>query len=140
LLAGTGTPEKLVNTVTEVSDRISTLVREEIELAKVEVSRKAISLGKGTVSVLAGAMFGVFAVVFLLLTIAWVLDAILIPGAGDIWEGFAIVTGGLAVLAILSFIFAQRFFKRGAPPVPTMAIEEAKQIRETVAEKSGVEG
>jgi uncharacterized small protein (DUF1192 family) len=140
LPASNGTPEKLVNTVTEVSDRISTLVREEIELAKAEVSRKAISLGKGTVSVLAGALFGVFAIVFLLLTIAWVLDAILIPGAGDIWEGFAIVTGGLAVLAILSFIFAQRFFKRGSPPVPTMAIQEAKQIRETVVEKSGVEG
>jgi uncharacterized small protein (DUF1192 family) len=140
LPANNGTPENLVNTVTEVSDRISTLVREEIELARAEVTRKAISLGKGTVSVFAGALFGVFAIVFLLLTIAWVLDAILIPGAGDIWEGFAIVTGGLAVLAILSFIFAQRFFKRGGPPVPTMAIEEAKQIRETVVEKSGVEG
>lgn len=135
-----GTPENLVNAVTEVSDRISTLVREEIELARAEVGRKAVSLGKGTVSVLAGALFGVFAVVFLLLTIAWVLDAILIPGAGDIWEGFAIVTGGLAVLAILAFILAQRFFKRGAPPTPTMAIQEAKQIRETVVEKSGVEG
>jgi uncharacterized small protein (DUF1192 family) len=140
LLAENGKPPELVNAVTEVSDRISTLVREEIELARAEVTRKAISLGKGTVSVLAGALFGVFAVVFLLLTIAWVLDAILIPGAGDIWEGFAIVTGGLAVLAILSFIFAQRFFKRGGPPVPTMAIQEAKQIRETVVEKSGVDG
>jgi uncharacterized small protein (DUF1192 family) len=135
-----GKPQELVNTVTEVSDRISTLVREEIELAKAEVSRKAASLLRGTAAVVAGAIFGVFAFVFLLLTIAWVLDAILIPGAGDIWEGFAIVTGGLAVFAILSFIFAQRFFKRGAPPVPTMAIEEAKQIRETVVEKSGVEG
>lgn len=138
--ANNGTSENLVNTVTEVSDRISTLVREEIELAKAEVGKKAISLARGTVAVLAGAMFGVFAVLFLLLTIAWLLDAILIAGAGDIWEGFAIVTGGLTVLSILSFIFAQRFFKRGAPPTPTMAIEEAKQIRETVAEKSGVEG
>jgi uncharacterized small protein (DUF1192 family) len=134
-----GKPQELVNTVTEVSDRISTLVREEIELAKAEVSRKAASLLRGTAAVVAGAIFGVFAFVFLLLTIAWVLDAILIPGAGDIWEGFAIVTGGLAVFAILSFIFAQRFFKRGAPPVPTMAIEEAKQIRETVATKSEVD-
>jgi hypothetical protein len=135
-----GTPEKLVGTVTEVSDRISTLVREEIELAKAEVSRKAISLARGTGAVLAGAIFGVFAFTFLLLTIAWVLDDILIPGAGSIWEGFAIVTGGLTVLSVLSFIFAQRFFKRGGPPVPTMAIEEATKIRETVAERSGVEG
>ena len=138
--ATNGTPENLVNAVTDVSDRISTLVREEIELAKAEVTRKTGSIARGTVAVLAGAMFGVFAILFLLLTIAWVFDALLIQGAGDIWEGFAIVTGGLAVLSILSFIFAQRFLKRGSPPTPTMAIQEAKQIRETVVEKSGVEG
>ena len=137
--AENGKSENLVGTVTEVSDRISALVREEIELAKAEVTRKATNLFKGTVAVLAGAIFGVFGIVFLLLTIAWVLDALLIPGAGDIWEGFAIVTGGLAVLSVLAFIFASRFLKRGAPPTPTMAIEEAKQIRETVVEKSGAE-
>ena len=126
--------------MTEVSDRISTLVREEIELAKAEVTRKGMSLAKGTVSVFVGAMFGVFAVLFLLMTIAWALDAVLIAGAGDIWEGFAIVTVALFVLTALAFIIAQRLFKRGSPPVPTMAIEEAKQIRETVATKSGVEG
>ena len=128
-----------MNTVTEVSDRISTLVREEIELAKAEVGRKATTLAKGTVAVAAGAIFGVFGIVFLLLTIAWVLDALLIPGAGDIWEGFAIVTGGLAVLSALAFIIASRMLKRGVPPTPVMAIEEAKQIRETVVTKSGVE-
>ena len=52
--ADNGTPEKLASTVTEVSDRISALVREEIELAKLEVTRKATSLLKGTVAVFAG--------------------------------------------------------------------------------------
>ena len=126
--------------VSEVSDRITMLVREEIELAKAEVSRKATSLAKGTVAVFAGAMFGVFAVLFLLMTIAWALDSALIEGAGDIWEGFAIVTGGLIVLTIVAFLLASRLLKRGAPPTPTMAIEEAKQIRDTVASTSGVEG
>ena len=126
--------------VTEVSERITTLIREEIELAKTEVTRKATSLGKGTVSVFVGAMFGVFAVLFLLMTIAWALDSILIAGAGDIWEGFAIVTAALVVLTVVAFLLAQRLFKRGAPPTPTMAIEEAKQIRETVASKTGAEG
>lgn len=129
-----------MSAVSEVSDRVTTLVREEIELAKAEVTRKAISLGKGTGAVAAGAMFGVFAVLFLLMTIAWALDDILIAGAGGIWYGFAIVTAGLAVLTALAGILAQRFFNRGAPPTPTMAIEEAKQIRETVATKTGGEG
>ena len=76
-------------------------------------------------------MFGVFAVIFLLLTIAWVLDAIFVNGAGDIWVGFAIVLAILAVATVGSFLFAWRKLKVGAP-TPNMAIDEAKKIRATV--------
>src|SRR5690242_21060298 len=94
---------------------------------------------KGTIAVVAGAVFGVFAIFIGLEALAWGLNAVLVPGAGSIWEGFAIVFGILAVLAILAFVIAQRLLKRGAPPTPTMAIDEAKRIRETVATKSEVE-
>jgi uncharacterized small protein (DUF1192 family) len=140
LPANNGKPENLVNTVTEVSDRISTLIREEIELAKAEVGRKAISLMKGTIAIAAGAVFGVFAIFIGLEALAWGLNAVLIQGAGDIWEGFLIVFGILAILAVIAFATASRLLKRGAPPAPTMAIEEAKRIRETVAVKSEVDG
>jgi Putative Actinobacterial Holin-X, holin superfamily III len=126
------TTETLVQTVTDVSDRMGTLIREEVELAKAEVSLKAMQLLRGTAAGAAGAVFGVFAVLFALLTIAWALDAIIIAGAGDIWIGFAIVTAGLVALAIAAFMFAWRKLRRG-PPAPTMAIDEAKRIRETVA-------
>ena len=133
-----GKSDNLVNTVTEVSDRISNLIREEIELAKAEVGRKAISLMRGTIAVVAGAVFAVFAIFIGLEALAWGINAALVPGAGSIWEGFAIVFGILAILAILAFVIASRLLRRG-PPVPTMAIEEAKQIRETVIEKSEVD-
>ena len=133
-----GKSDNLVNTVTEVSDRISNLIREEIELAKAEVGRKAISLMRGTIAVVAGAVFGVFAIFIGLEALAWGINAVIVPGAGSIWEGFAIVFGILAILAILAFVIASRLLRRG-PPVPTMAIEEAKQIRETVITKSEVD-
>ena len=133
-----GKSDNLVNTVTEVSDRISNLIREEIELAKAEVGRKAISLMRGTIAVVAGAVFAVFAIFIGLEALAWGINAALVPGAGSIWEGFAIVFGILAILAILAFVIASRLLRRG-PPVPTMAIEEAKQIRETVITKSEVD-
>ena len=133
-----GKSDNLVNTVTEVSDRISNLIREEIELAKAEVGRKAISLMRGTIAVVAGAVFGVFAIFIGLEALAWGINAALVPGAGSIWEGFAIVFGILAILAILAFVIASRLLRRG-PPLPTMAIEEAKQIRETVITKSEVD-
>ena len=129
--AENGKPENIATTVTEVSERMSVLVREEIELAKAEVTQKVSSIARGAAAVGAGAMFGVFAVVFFLLTVAWALDAILIEGAGDIWIGFAIVFGVLALATIGAFLFAWRKLKVG-PPAPTMALDEAKKIRETV--------
>ena len=130
-----GKPDNIATTVTEVSERMSTLVREEIELAKAEVTEKVASIARGAAAVAAGAVFGVFAIVFLLNTIAWGIDAILVDGAGNIWIGFAIVFGVLALAALGAFLFAWRKLRVGAP-TPTMAIDEAKKIRQTVTTRS----
>jgi uncharacterized small protein (DUF1192 family) len=134
LPADTGN-ENLTTVVTEVSERVSVLVREEIELARAEVMEKVTSLIRGAIAVAAGAVFGLFGVVVLLSTIAWGLDAILTDSAGSIWVGFAIVTGVLFALAIGAFLFAWRKLKVGAPK-PDKAIDEAKKIRATVSSKS----
>ncbi len=119
--------------MTEISDRMASLVRDEVDLAKAEVTRKAMSLLRGTAAVAAGAVFGVFALVMGLEAAAWGLNAVLVPGAGSIWEGFLIIFGVLALLALGAFMFAWRALKSGAPPTPTMAIDEAKRIRQTVS-------
>jgi hypothetical protein len=118
--------------MTEVSERMSVLVREEIELAKVEVTRKVMSIVKGAAAVAAGAVFGVFALIFGLLAGAWGINA----GFSGLWEGFVIIFGALGLLALFSFLFAWRKLRVGAP-TPKMAIDEAKKIRATVAAKSG---
>lgn len=123
--------ENLAQAVTEVSERVSLLIREEIELARAETMEKAMSLARGTVAVAAGAVFGFFALIFALSTLAWGLNAILTNSAGSIWVGFCIVMGILTVLAAGAFAFAWRKFKVGAP-TPDMAIDEAKKIRATV--------
>jgi Putative Actinobacterial Holin-X, holin superfamily III len=134
LPANNGRSENFAQAVTEVSERMSVLVREEVELAKAEVGQKVKSIGKGAVAVGAGAVFGVFAVIFALEALAWGLNDILVDGAGGLWEGFAIVFGVLLVLALLAFLFAWRKLRVGAP-TPNMAIDEAKKIRATVAAK-----
>ena len=130
--AENGKPENIATAVTEVSERMSLLVREEFELARAEVTQKVTSIARGAIAVAAGAVFGVFAVVFLLETAAWGLNAVLVSGAGNLWIGFAIVFGVLAILALGAFLFAWRKLRVG-PPTPNMAIDEAKKIRETVA-------
>ncbi len=123
--------------VTEVTEHLTVLVREEIELAKVEMTEKVSSLARGAAAVAAGAVFGVFAIVFLLITLAWILDALFVDGAGDIWVGFAIVFVVLGAATGGAFLFAWRKLKVGAPK-PEMAIEEARKIRATVKPGGGV--
>jgi protein-S-isoprenylcysteine O-methyltransferase Ste14 len=124
--------ESLAAAVTEVSEKLSVLVREEIELAKAEVTVKVSSLARGAAAVAIGAVFGVFALIFVLLTIAWGINSI----TGDVWPGFAVVMVLLLLLTAGAFLFAWRKLKVGAP-TPKLAIDEAKKITATV--KSGVE-
>ncbi len=124
--------DSLAAAVTEVSDKLSVLVREEVELAKAEVGQKVRSLVRGGAAGAAGAVFGVFALIFILLTIAWGLNS----AFNSLWIGFAIVMVVLILLTAGAFLFAWRKLKVGAP-MPEMAIDEAKRIRATVT--SGAE-
>jgi uncharacterized small protein (DUF1192 family) len=123
--------ENLAAAVTEVSERATVLIREEIELAKAETLAKVSSLARGLVAVAAGAVFGVFALILALETLAWGLASI-ITNVANVWIGYIITTGVLLVLTAGAFLFAWRKLKVGAPK-PEMAIDEAKKIRETVS-------
>jgi hypothetical protein len=136
LAADNGQPDSIAAAITQVSENLSNLVHDEVELAKAEVKQKGMSLLRGVGAVAAGAVFGVFAVVTGLITVGWALDAILVNGVGEIWLGFAIVTGVLILLAVVAFLAAWRGLKVGAP-TPTMAIDEAKKIRDTVSSSAG---
>jgi len=136
LPADNGQPDGLATAITEVSESLGKLVHDEIELAKAEVVQKTSSIARGALAVAAGAVFGIFAVVLALITVAWVLDDILVSGVGRVWLGFLIVTAALAVLAVLAFVFAARKLKVGVP-TPSMAIDEAKKIRSTVTTSTG---
>jgi uncharacterized membrane protein YqjE len=124
--------DSLAAAVTEVSEKLGLLVREEIELAKTEVTQKATTLARGAAAVAIGAVFGVFALIFVLLTIAWGLNS----AFQSVWEGFAVVMVLLIALTMAAFLFAWRKLRVGAP-TPVLAIDEAKKITATV--KSGVE-
>ena len=114
--------------VQQVSEKVSVLVREEIELAKAEVTTKAMTLGRGAIAGIIGATFGFFWLIFALLTLAWGLNSLL----DSIWLGFAIVMVLLLALTVGAVLFAVRKFKVGAP-TPDMAIEEGKKIRTTIS-------
>jgi uncharacterized membrane protein YqjE len=118
--------------VFDVSERVSFLVREEIELAKTELQIKAKSLGVGVGVGVAAGTFAAIALLFILIGFAWLAWYLLPNDTPTYFWGFFIVAAILLVIAAIAGFIAYRALKKGTPPQPTMAIEEAKRIRETV--------
>ena len=57
-------------------------------------------------------------------------------GPSDIWLGYLSSFGVLVALAGLAGFLALRWIKRGSPPTPDLAIEEAKRTREELERQS----
>jgi uncharacterized membrane protein YqjE len=125
------TTQNIAQAIQEISDRVSLLVHEEIELAKVEVTEKVTKLIKGAVVGIAAGIFVVFALIYLLHGFAWLTWYELFPDQQYFW-GFFIVAAVLLLLGALAGYIAARAMKSAAPPTPAMAIDEAKRIKETV--------
>jgi uncharacterized membrane protein YqjE len=118
----------LADLVVDVSENASTLVREEIELAKAEVSEKVSKLARGAGVGIAAGAFAFLALIMILHGIAWVLGEELF--SGNIWAGYFVTAAIFLLLAALAGWIASKALKSGAPPVPEQAIEEAKLTKE----------
>jgi uncharacterized membrane protein YqjE len=119
---------------------VAVLVREEVELAKAEVAEKAAKLARGAVVAVAAGIFVVTALFLVLVGFAWLLYYVLpVPTFAYFW-GFFAMAAILLVLGALAGLVAAKVVKKGSPPVPTMAIEEARLIRETMGSGSEHDG
>jgi uncharacterized membrane protein YqjE len=112
--------------VFEVSDQASILIREEIELAKTEVTEKVNRLLRGSVVGLVAGIFLLLALFLGMHGIAWLLNDEVFNNA---WAGFFVEAAVFVVIAAGAGFYAYRSIKRGAPPTPEMAIEQAKEIK-----------
>jgi uncharacterized membrane protein YqjE len=124
---------ELGKAIQEVSEKAALLVHEEIELAKAELSQKLKSLARGAAIGGAAGVFILAGLIYFLHFVALALADLL--GANP-WVGYLIVSGVLFVLAALGGFVAARAFKKGSPPTPQMAIEEAQLIKQTITEGS----
>ncbi|HEV7845250.1 MAG TPA: phage holin family protein, partial [Thermoleophilaceae bacterium] len=123
--------KQLGEIVGEVTSKASLLVKEEIELAKAEISQKAKRLGVGAgLGAVAGAFLFFFLIFFLHMLALGFSDWFSLKP----WVGYALVCVLLLVFAGLLGFVALRMFKKGSSPVPTMAIDEAKKTRAAIEE------
>jgi uncharacterized membrane protein YqjE len=124
---------KLGELVFDVTEGVSGLVREEIQLAKAEVSEKAGKIAKGAVVGISAGVFAFLALILVMEGIAWLLNEEVFDG--KTWPGFFIEAAVFLLIAALAALIAYKAVKAGSPPVPEQAIEEAKLTKEMLTKE-----
>ena len=86
---------------------------------------------KGSIAFSVAAFFGLLFVIFMLHTLAL--------GLADwfslkTWVGYGITTIGLILFTVLAALIGLRLVKRGTPPTPELAIEEAQATKDALEE------
>ena len=128
----------LATALAKVSENASLLIREEIDLAKTEVISKIERLGRGAGVAVAAGVFAVVGLLFLLHGLAWFIS-VEVFGGTSYWSGFFVVALMLFLFGAIAGYLAYKWLSKGAPK-PTMAIDEAKLIKDTVVKAAEDEG
>ena len=129
----------IATAIQEITEKAQLLVREEIELARTEVEIKAKALGKGAAIGAAAGIFALAALLMIMHGFAWLAWYFLPVDEDGFFWGFFFVAGVFLILAAIAGYVASRFFKKGTPPTPQMAIDEGKRIQQTVTEARSAE-
>jgi len=110
-----------------VAEHASAIVRLEIELASIELKRKIASLGVGIALGLGAALFLVFMFGFVFAAIAAGFATVVAT-----WLALLITAFILLALAGLLGMLAVGRIRKGTPPLPQYAIQEAKLTTEAL--------
>lgn len=100
---------------------VQEIVRSEVRLAKTEIREEAVKAKSASLFVGAGAVMGIFAILFLLLTIVHAL-ALVMPS----WGAALIVGAALAVASSMMLIAGLSRFRQ-IHPTPERTVESIKE-------------
>ena len=116
-----------VSRTRSVKQRAESLVRLNLELAKLEAKKKVAALGVAAGLALLAVVLVVYAIGFAFATAAAGLSEAL-----PLWLSLLIVTAAILVLAAIAGLLARRSARKASPPKPSQAIEEAQQTVEAL--------
>ncbi|MGE9807287.1 MULTISPECIES: phage holin family protein [unclassified Janibacter] len=115
-------PERTVGQlVADASHDVSTIIRSEIALAKLEVTSGAKGIGKGAGFLAAAGVLAIFGLIYLLHALAHVIG-IWLP----LWAGYLIVAALILIPAVVLALLGIKALKK-AKPAPERAIKNAQQ-------------
>ncbi len=129
---------QIVDLFKQLRDDTTTLVREEITLAKTEASEKMTKFARNIGFLAAGGLTAFTALIFILLAVAFLIRGQLV--SNDINEGTATFLGLLIVGVIVGLVAAILIFKalatlKSASLTPNKTIDSLKEDKEWVQQK-----
>jgi uncharacterized membrane protein YqjE len=117
--------------VSELTNQITRLVKDEARLAQLEVTQKAKRLGIGAGLFGGAGLFAFFGLAALITTAILALDLVL-----PAWLAALIVAVVLFAVAGVLALVGKKDVQKGSPPVPTEAIASTKADIQTVKESA----
>jgi uncharacterized membrane protein YqjE len=118
--------------VQQLSNQTTTLVRQEIRLAQLELQEKGKRAGMGAGLFGGSGLVALYGVGALIAAAVMLIATALAP-----WLAALIVAVGLLALAGVLALTGKRQVEQATPPAPEEAIESAKQDVEVVKERAG---
>jgi uncharacterized membrane protein YqjE len=106
----------------ELSNQTTTLVRQELELAKAEMAEKGKQAGLGAGMFGGAGLFGLLALAALTTCVIAALAT-----AMDVWLAALIVTAVYAGIAAVLALLGRQRTRAATPPAPEQAIESTKE-------------
>ena len=111
--SATGDPRSIGDIVGDVAQDLTTLIRQEIDLAKTELKEEATKAGKGAGMLGGAGLSGYFAVLFLSTTLMFVLDEFL-----EVWIAALIVTVMWAIATTVLAVIGKKKLQASRPQLP----------------------
>jgi uncharacterized membrane protein YqjE len=124
-------PRSLGDIVSDISSNLTTLIRQEMDLAKTEMKEEVAKVGKGA-GLLGGAgLAGWFLLLFLSVTLMYGLDEVM-----PRWVAALIVTAIWAVIAAVLALTGKKAIKEANPQLPETQQTLKEDVQWAKAQKS----
>lgn len=125
----------MAQAIQNVTASTQALVKDQVDLAKLEVQQKAAVFGRGAAIAAAAGAFVLGALLLILHGTAWLAWYLLFPDEQFFW-GFFLVALILIVLGALAGFVAAKMLQKARTPVPDDALAAAQQMQTTIQQET----
>lgn len=127
----------IAQAIQSVTASTQSLVKDQVELAKLEMQAKAKVFGKGAAVGAAAGAFVVGALILILQGFAWLAWYLFFPDDQFFW-GFLLVAFLLLILAAIAGFGAYKALQKAQSPVPDQALAAARLTQATIQDETAL--